>query len=111
MFFEDKAFIARCIRNARQKEGLTQLELAEKIDISAQQVSRIETASYVPSLQTFLKIVVALNLKLEDFGIKIKSDRNNSKRDEIIKLLYTVGTSDLNLYYAILKDIVEHRNL
>ena len=109
MFFEEKTFIASCIRNARLREGLTQLELAEKIDISAQQVSRIETASYVPSLQTFFKIIIALNLKLEDFGINIKPDRDNSKRNEIMKMLYTINNSDLNLYYAILKDIISHK--
>ena len=56
MIFEDKNFIAKKIRIARKNKGLTQAELAEKIGISAKQLSRIEMASYTPSLFTFLKI-------------------------------------------------------
>ena len=48
---------------------MTQEELAEKIGISAKQLSRIEMATYIPSLPTFLKIVNELNLDLKEFGI------------------------------------------
>ena len=109
MVFEDKLFIARCIRNARIKSGYTQSEFAEKIDISAQQVSRIETASYVPSLQTFLKIVKALNLNLQDFGIDVVS-KENTCRDEVMKMIFSANDSHIELYHDILKAVIKNQN-
>lgn len=109
MVFEDKLFIARCIRNARIKSGYTQSEFAEKIDISAQQVSRIETASYVPSLQTFLKIVKALNLNLQDFGIDVVS-KENTCRDEVMKMIFSANDSQIELYHDILKAVIKNQN-
>ena len=61
MVFYEKEFIAKKIRLARKNAKLTQEELAEKIDISAKQLSRIEMATYIPSVPTFLKIIQEKN--------------------------------------------------
>lgn len=53
MKFDDKVFIAKQIRLHRKKLGLTQEELAEKVDLSVQHISRIESACYIPSLKSF----------------------------------------------------------
>ena len=101
MIYTGKDFIAKKIRNARLKSGLTQEKLAEKIDISTQQVSRIEVGSYIPSLPTFLKIAYVLNIGLDEFGI---DDNTNVKdnlplRDELIKMIYTFNEIELECCY------------
>ena len=70
MMFNDKEFIAKKIRLARKNAKLTQEELSEKIGISAKQLSRIEMATYIPSLPTFFKVVNALKIDLREFGLE-----------------------------------------
>ena len=41
MIFDDKYFIGRKIKSFRKKRGLTQAELAEKIDLSEKHISKI----------------------------------------------------------------------
>lgn len=40
MIFDDKYFIGRKIKSFRKKRGLTQAELAEKIDLSEKHISK-----------------------------------------------------------------------
>ena len=44
MIFDDKYFIGRKIKSFRKKRGLTQAELAEKIDLSEKHISKIEAS-------------------------------------------------------------------
>lgn len=110
MIADDKLFIARCIRKARVKMNMTQAEFAEKIDISAQQVSRIETASYIPSLPTFFKIAKVLNLSLRDFGIFVE-ETNSTYRDELLKTIYMADEDDIRLLYDLVEVIIKHSHL
>lgn len=59
-------FIAKQVRSARVKAGLTQLELGEKAGLSTNYISRIERADVTPTVETIEKIVKALRLKSSD---------------------------------------------
>jgi transcriptional regulator with XRE-family HTH domain len=48
----------------REKKKLTQTQLAEKIKISQQMLSRIESGQENVSLQTLQKVANSLNLKI-----------------------------------------------
>lgn len=79
MLFEDKHFIAKKIRVARKNAKFTQEELAEKINISSKQLSRIEMVAYIPSLPTFLKIIYGMNnAELKYYYNIIKTMNDNS---------------------------------
>ena len=106
MVFEDKQFIAKKIRLARKNAKLTQEELAEKIDISAKQLSRIEMATYIPSLPTFLKIVQVLKIDLKDFGIENFESKNTNK-DKLLKIIYSLNDFELKYVYEVVKTITE----
>ena len=67
MIFDDKKYIAKKIKEYRKKKGLAQAELAEKIDLGTKQISRIEIAEFYPSLNTFFKIVEALDMDWKNF--------------------------------------------
>ena len=85
MIFDDKYFIGRKIKSFRKKRGLTQAELAEKIDLSEKHISKIEASIHVPSLSAFFKIAEALEIGMEEL-IKCIFDST----DEEIKLILSV---------------------
>ncbi len=107
MIFEDKNFIAKKIRIARKNKGMTQAELAEKIGISAKQLSRIEMASYTPSLFTFLKIVEILQINISDLGINCDVP-DNPVRKELIKLIYNTTDAEALFCYDVLKTVINN---
>lgn len=107
MIFEDKDFIAKKIRFYRRKNKLTQAELAEKIGVSAKQLSRIEMATYAPSLITFLKILDVLGIDICEFGVNNKTNEN-ILRDKIIKLIYGATDAELKVCYEVLNSLLSN---
>lgn len=97
MIFDDKKYIAKKIKEYRKKRGMTQAELAEKIDLGTKQISRIEIGEFYPSLNTFFKIVDALNINLEDFII-LNSQEQNKIRLKILDKIYNASDDELNFY-------------
>ena len=61
----DMIVIGSKIKEARERAHLTQEELAEIIDISPTHMSVIERGVKTPKLDTFVKIVKALNLSAD----------------------------------------------
>ena len=55
---------------AREKEGLTQAQLAEKADMTQPEIARLERPDANPKINTLLKVTVPLGyrLKLERIG-------------------------------------------
>ena len=110
MGFDDKEFIAKKIKLARKAAKLTQDELSEKIGISAKQLSRIEMATYIPSLPTFFKIVHALKIDVRDFGLD-KYETTSPLQQEILKIIYSLNDSELEYYHSVLKTMIENVEL
>ena len=109
MIFDDREYIAKKIRFARKKANLTQEELAEKVGISAKQISRIEIATYSPSLSTFLKLVNILKIDMSEFGIQNSQNIHNSEtRENLMKIIYNATDSELEFYYQTLNTIVKN---
>ena len=61
----DMIAIGSRIKEARERAHLTQEELAEKVDISPTHMSVIERGIKTPKLDTFVKIINALNLSAD----------------------------------------------
>ena len=61
-----KAFGKR-LSEVRKSRGLTQQELAEKLDISLVSIGYIETGKRWPRLVTLHRIAGALNVKVSEF--------------------------------------------
>lgn len=49
----------------RKKQKLTQAELAERAGISRTNISRFESGTYNPSLETLVKVALALGMSLD----------------------------------------------
>lgn len=97
MILADKQYIAKKIKEYRKKSGLTQAELAEKIDIGTKQVSRIEIAEFYPSLSTFFKIVDVLNIDINDFVVNLPEDKNKIRR-KLLDVIYNATDDELDFY-------------
>ena len=66
---EGKAAIGARIREARGISGMTQEQLAEKVDVNTTYISDIERGAKFPSLTLFIKIVDALGIS-SDFILR-----------------------------------------
>ena len=104
MKFDDKEFIAQQIKIHRRRAGLTQAELAEKVNLSTQHISRIESACYIPSLSSFFAIVDVLNIDLRVFGLK-NDPSENSVKNSLINSIVGATDAELILYDNVIKSI------
>ncbi|MBI5893984.1 MAG: helix-turn-helix domain-containing protein [Deltaproteobacteria bacterium] len=64
---EAKTLFGMRMKELRKNQGLSQEQLAEKVDISSKYVSRVEMGYSFPSLDTLEKLASALNVELKDF--------------------------------------------
>ena len=53
------------IKEERTKKQLTQIELAEMVNVSRQTIISIETGRYTPSVTLAIKLAVALGKRVE----------------------------------------------
>ncbi len=102
--------ISKTIKTARKKAGFTQEKLAEKIDITSHQLSRLEVGEYIPSLPTFLKLACVLNLTLDDFYTN-SSEIENKTLYKYIKLINSLDTNELEFCFNSTKILVKNFNL
>ncbi|KAA0894251.1 helix-turn-helix domain-containing protein [Oryzomonas rubra] len=62
-----KVLLGERIRELRKKRQMSQEQLAEKIQIAAKNLSRIEVGQGYPSLDTLEKISLVLSVEMRDF--------------------------------------------
>lgn len=106
----DNKTISQIIKNARKNLGFTQEKLAEKIEITPHQLSRLEVGEYIPSLPTFLKLVSVLNLSLDDFCSE-KNHYENKTLYKYIKLLNSLNNNELEFCFNSTKTLVKNFDL
>jgi len=83
----DKVAIGAHLREARNTVGLTQEQLAEKVNVGTTYISDIERGAKFPSLSLFIKIVDALGVS-SDFVLRGEIEAGkNSLYDDIAQKL------------------------
>lgn len=100
----------------RKKNGLTQQELAEKLKVSRQAISRWEMNSSLPSTENLISIsrIYGINIDYlidEDQGdIVDKKMKKNTKRNSIFNYVYLIMLVVLigGLCMFLFTDIFEH---
>ncbi|MBI5750435.1 MAG: helix-turn-helix transcriptional regulator [Nitrospinae bacterium] len=55
------------IKELRKNKGLSQEEVAEKVNISSKYLSRIEMGQHFPSIDTLVNLADVLKVELKDF--------------------------------------------
>ena len=92
----DMIVIGSKIKEARERAHLTQEELAEIIDISPTHMSVIERGVKTPKLDTFVKIVKALNLSADALLLDGMEQVNDSIVAELSVRLGRLSDKDQN---------------
>jgi len=78
---ELKTLIGLRIKELRKKSGVSQEKLAERSEISVNHLSNIEQGKENPTLDTFLRISSALDVKLHDlFDFDHHQDRKELRK-------------------------------
>ena len=72
----DKLTTGDRIKETRKMRGLTQEQLAEKVDITLEYISQIERGLKVPSMQVFVGLVDALDVSADYLLRDYVSTRN-----------------------------------
>ena len=95
------------IKEIRQKKGLTQDQLAEKINKNPKYLSSIERGKENPTLNTLISLSKALKVDLYDFTSMVEVE-NPKKRRKLIDGLLNKATDDqLKVAYKVLTAIIK----
>lgn len=98
----DYKVMGRNIARIRNKNHMTQEQLAEKIDVSTVFVSQVETAVRKPSLETIYKISMALNTTIDTL---VGNDSLQTKFDEIAQLLKDKNADEVKFIIGVIREI------
>jgi len=96
------------LKAARRSNGITQAELAEKIDKSVNLVSQIERGTNAPSFETIAMICNELKITPEALfkGWTIVSKKNTSKFLEIQNKLAKLSDDELKWVEGVLESVL-----
>ena len=103
----DMIAIGSKIKEARERAHLTQEELAEIIDISPTHMSVIERGVKTPKLDTFVKIVKALNLSADALLLDGMDQINDSIVAELSVRLGRLSDEDQNRILNAIRALTE----
>ena len=99
----DKKIIGQKIRRIRLEKGFSQEELSEKVDISPRHMCTIENGNSFPSIETFVKISMALDIDINNFFNHTPTSSQNKIKTDIYDLVQTSSSKELYL----IKDLIE----
>ncbi len=103
----DEKFFGKRLKEIRKENGLSQSELAERLNVDEKYVSRLETGSSTPSFSMLVKLSKALNSEIENF-FKFKHYKPVEELIEIItSKIKNTSEHNVRLIYRIVEDIIE----
>lgn len=95
--------IGQRIRKLRKAHGLSQAELAEKVNVSTTHMSHIETGNTKLSLPVFVDIAAALEVRMDDLLDHAPATTTNSVLDEIAVVLEGCSASQAKVIADIVR--------
>lgn len=101
-------FFSKNLKYIREKKGLSQTKLAEKIGVNQTTIARWEDDNRVPTIDNAVDVANALNIPLPDLlGKDLMLNNDNSKNvyDEKIKELET--STGIKISYASDKSLTQ----
>lgn len=80
--------IGETITSLRKEKGMTQNELAEKMNVTDKAVSKWERNLSCPDINTISKLADVLEVSVEELLKAKKQDYNNNKLKDLINLIF-----------------------
>jgi len=100
------------IKKLRNRAGLTQAQLAERVEISDEFLSRMERGAKAPSLHTAEKVARALGVSMKelfDFDAVPAVDSKTARLEGLVSYLAGVNESIVEDVEAVARALVENR--
>ena len=97
----NKESIGKIIQKLRIESGLTQEQLAEKIEMSPHYLSKVERGLSKLNVEAFLKMASVLDFSLEDFGIKTTPKLDENKK-ELVQRILSSTEKETKAYFELL---------
>ena len=101
-----KEMIGSRIQEIRNKKGLTQDQLSEKVGISSKYLSSIERGKENPTLNTILKLARSLDVKPDEFFTHLEIEDPAKRKSMIIEMLDEADENQLKLAYKVLSAMI-----
>ena len=101
-----KELLGARIREIRKARGLTQEQLAEKVDIEQKHVSRIEVGKNYPTIDRLEKMAVALDVPLASFFEFLHLGNVSDRAKNIEELMKELDVPSQRIAYKMIKAII-----
>ena len=103
---DKKKMIGARIKEIRNKKGLTQEQLSEKMEINPKYLSSIERGCENPTLNTLIKLSESLEVDLGEIFSFIQIEDPEKRKSMATSLLDQADTEQLKLAYKVLSAIL-----
>ena len=101
--------IGNRVAQYRRTAGLTQEQLAAKVDLSVESISRLERGSTMTSIAKLDEIAQALGIELVDlFNFQDGKSKKNLAMDELVRDLQRRTTQEIELVHSLTNTIFEY---
>lgn len=100
--------IGENIRKYRKMKALSQENLAEKTDLSANYIGMIERGEKMPSLETFITILNALDISADMVLCDVVNADYEVKNSLLNEKLDKLAEEDKDRIYAVINTLVKH---
>ena len=94
--------LGKNIKLNREKAGLTQESLAEKLDISVQHLSNIERGRRFVTSDLLDRIAVTFNISFSDLFLNKELDKTTQQKNQI-KRISTIIDTELSIFHDTIK--------
>lgn len=101
-----KEMIGSRIQEIRNKKGITQDQLSEKVGISSKYLSSIERGKENPTLNTILKLSRSLDVKLDEFFTHLEIEDPAKRKSMIIEMLDGADEDKLKIVYKVMSAVI-----
>ena len=98
--------VGRAIAKQRVRQGMTQEEVAERLGVGSEAVSRIERGIVIPNISRLLEFAAIFECEAADL-LTEASPRPDDQAQRISRLLATVGSTDRQLILGLVEQLVD----
>ena len=103
----DARAVGQRIKAAREKKGLTQEELAARVEISPTHVSVIERGTKIPRMDTFVAIANVLEVSADSLLVDVVDHAGESAASELSGLMENLPREEKERILKVVSAMVE----
>jgi transcriptional regulator with XRE-family HTH domain len=99
--------IGQAIKAARENNGLTREQLAEKLDLAPRYIMSVENQGQHPSFQVFYELITMFDISVDQYLLPEKPVKRSTRRRQLDALLDSLSEKDLIILEATARGITK----